>query len=112
MFFGLFKNIKYHKDLSPEEFHESIKKDKNAVLIDVRSSGEFKGGKIKGAKNLNVLSLDFSETVKNYPKEKNYYIYCRSGSRSARACRIMGKLGFKSLYNLKGGILNWKGPVS
>jgi rhodanese-related sulfurtransferase len=43
--------------------------------------------------------------------DKNYYIYCRSGARSSRACKIMGKAGFKNLYNLKGGILSWKGNI-
>ena len=39
------------------------------------------------------------------------YLYCKSGARSAAACQIMGQLGFENVYNLKGGITDWKGEV-
>ncbi|MBT7006542.1 MAG: rhodanese-like domain-containing protein, partial [Thiotrichales bacterium] len=34
---------------------------------------------------------------------------CRSGQRSATACAQMKKSGFEQVYNLKGGIISWKG---
>ncbi|MEX0273681.1 MAG: rhodanese-like domain-containing protein, partial [Flavobacteriaceae bacterium] len=42
---------------------------------------------------------------------KNYYVYCRSGNRSAQACAIMGSLGFGNVYNLEGGFMEWEGEV-
>ena len=39
-------------------------------------------------------------------KDKTYFVYCRSGNRSGQACKLMGDLGFKNLYNLSGGIMN------
>jgi len=53
-----------------------------SVLLDVRSPGEFLGGKIKGAKNIDALSQDFMNQIKNLPKDKTYLIYCRSGNRT------------------------------
>ena len=43
---------------------------------------------------------------------KVYFVYCRSGARSARACQIMGQMGFATTFNLLGGILEWEGPTS
>jgi rhodanese-related sulfurtransferase len=78
-----------------------------AVVIDVRSAGEFKGGKIQGARNLDVSSGSFTESVKNLPKNKTYLLYCKSGSQSARAAGVMAELGFEQVKNLKGGIGSW-----
>ena len=44
-------------------------------------------------------------------KSKNYYVYCRSGARSANACAIMNELGFENAYNLLGGIIEWDGDI-
>jgi rhodanese-related sulfurtransferase len=45
-------------------------------------------------------------------KSKNYYVYCRAGSRSSQACQIMDQMGFENTYNLAGGFSNWDGPIS
>ena len=50
---------------------------------------------------------DFIFDLEELDKNKNYYVYCRSGNRSAQACAIMNQLGFKNAYNLSGGILEW-----
>lgn len=44
-------------------------------------------------------------------KNKNYYVYCAAGVRSAQACGIMSQLGFETTYNLLGGMSQWDGPV-
>jgi rhodanese-related sulfurtransferase len=45
-------------------------------------------------------------------KSKNYYVYCKAGSRSAQACQIMNEMGFDHTFNLEGGFMNWKGDVA
>jgi rhodanese-related sulfurtransferase len=50
--------------------------------------------------------------IQSYNKENSYYLYCKSGARSAQACQIMSQLGFNNVYNLLGGITNWKGEIS
>jgi rhodanese-related sulfurtransferase len=42
-------------------------------------------------------------------KEKNYYVYCRSGIRSVTACKILESAGVEITFNLLGGILDWAG---
>jgi rhodanese-related sulfurtransferase len=80
---------------------------KNAMLIDVRTKPEFQSGHIKGSKNINLQSPDFSNQIGKLEKDKVYFIYCRSGARSARACSLMADQGYQ-VFNLSGGIGSWK----
>ena len=100
----LFK--KHYESLDGTTFKSRFKSDRSAVLIDVRTPSEFSGGNIRGARNINIMSPSFLKTVESLDKNKTYYIYCRSGARSGRACKTMGKMGFK-VYNLSGGIYAW-----
>ncbi len=105
--FNFFKSTpKNYEDIPSGTFHELIGKQ-NTVILDVRSAGEFAGGKISGARNIDIMSREFSNQVKNLPKDKTYLIYCRSGSRSSQACKIMADLGFENLKNLSSGIMRW-----
>ncbi len=97
---------KNYESLSAADFRERMQADKNAVLIDVRSPGEFAGEKIKGAKNINVSSADFSKKIAALDKSKIYFVYCRSGARSAMACSSMAAAGLQ-VVNLSGGIMRW-----
>jgi rhodanese-related sulfurtransferase len=107
MLFNFFKRIpKTYQDLDAEAFQEGVK-SKDAVIIDVRTGGEFAGGKIKGARNIDIMSSGFEKQITNLPKDKSYYLYCRSGNRSGQACEIMGEAGFEKVYNLAGGIARW-----
>ena len=77
--------------------------EKGAIVIDVRSNEEFNGGHIKGAINIPV---DEIETI-SYAKDETLIIYCASGIRSEKAVKKLVELGYTSLYNLDGGLLNW-----
>lgn len=78
------------------------------VIIDVRSPEEFAEGHIAGAVNLDINSPVFSAELNKMDRDKTYLVYCRAGSRSARAYLIMEKMGFNNTYNLFGGFLEWK----
>ncbi|AMC11671.1 hypothetical protein Lupro_10510 [Lutibacter profundi] len=91
--------------LSPSEFKE---KSKDHQIIDVRTPMEFKEGYIEGAKNMNLKGDDFTKEISSLDKDKPVYIYCKSGHRSGIAAKKMIELGFKEVYDLQGGILNWK----
>lgn len=105
----MFENIftKSYEDLSGTAFKNAYLMNKeNAVLLDVRTPAEFMSGTIPGAKNLDIMSYDFHEAISKLDKSKTYFVFCRSGNRSAQACSMMSKLGFKA-YNLAGGIGAW-----
>ncbi len=94
------------------EFENELLKDQDGVLIDVRTEEEYADGHLENSSLINVMDPEFSTKVDSLDKSKNYYVYCRSGQRSAAACHAMKSLGFKGrLVNLAGGILGWNGPI-
>ena len=99
-------------NLAQEDWVSQFEADENAVILDVRTVGEFNEGSIANAINIDIhLGQDFVTEIESLDKTKNYYVYCRSGMRSAKACEIMNELGFENAYNLVGGILEWEGEV-
>ena len=99
------------ENIGNDAFKSGISRE-DAVVLDVRTPIEVSEGIIPGA-----LILDYNNPSQFVPgineldKEKAYYIYCRSGARSAAACAHLSQLGFDELYNLQGGILGWDGPL-
>lgn len=77
--------------------------DDGAIVIDVRTNEEYNGGHIKGAINIPV---DEIENI-TYEKDDTLIIYCASGIRSEKAINKLVDMGYTSLYNLDGGLLNW-----
>jgi len=80
----------------------------NSQLIDVRTPKEFEQGHIKGAKLINFYSESFKEEIQELDKDKAVYLYCRSGKRSGKASKLFVELGFKEIYDLKGGYIAYK----
>jgi protein disulfide-isomerase len=94
------------KDLSVEEFAR-MAADKQNVILDVRTAGEFAAGHLPGAINLDVTAADFAARAAALDKNKVYLVHCAAGVRSARACTKLVSLGFPNLYNLPGGFRAW-----
>lgn len=68
-------------------------KAEGRVLIDVRTPEEVADGAIQGAVNLD-LQDDFRAAIAELPRDDAYFVYCRTGNRSAQAVAIMAELGF------------------
>ncbi|MDT0642490.1 rhodanese-like domain-containing protein [Zunongwangia sp. F363] len=99
-------------ELSQEEWREKLEKDKDSFILDVRTEEEVDEGYIPGSKNIDIYKgQGFVDEVEKLDKDKNYYIYCRSGKRSAQACNILDQMGYAKTYNLAGGFMNWNGDV-
>ncbi|MCB9053053.1 MAG: rhodanese-like domain-containing protein [Lewinellaceae bacterium] len=78
-------------------------------LIDVRTPEEYNEGHIEGAVNIDFYADDFEQQLQQkLDKGKPVLLYCRSGSRSAQSAEQMKALGFKEMYDLKGGFMAWK----
>lgn len=97
-----------YKNLKSDMFKKSMSEQKNVVLLDVRTPAEVAQGIIEGAIAIDFFANDFQAKISALDKDANYFVYCRSGNRSGQACQVMDQLGFKSLVNLEGGILDWK----
>jgi len=90
--------------ISPEILQN---KSDSIQLVDVRTPEEYENGHIKNAININYYNSDFSSKINKLDKNKPIYVYCKSGYRSGKSAIILKNLGFKTIYDLKGGILNW-----
>lgn len=101
----------FHKNVSIEEFvniWNENKKDKDYVLIDVRTQYEFKSGHIEGALLIDINSDSFDREISKLDKNKVYLLYCRSANRSSHAMSIMKGKGFTRVYNMQGGMLEYE----
>ncbi len=99
------------QNIDNKEFKELLKKP-NTLVMDVRTPKEVGEGYIPQATLFaDINNADAFETaLSKLDKSKNYLVYCRSGARSSKACKIMEEKGFKgSLYNLAMGITGWDG---
>ena len=92
--------------ISPIAFGEKIL-DKEVQLVDVRTPSEWEAGVIGEPLKINFLGNSFKVEIEKLDKSKPIAIYCKSGGRSAKAASLLSELGFKEIYELKGGILNW-----
>ena len=104
-------NMLQVNNLNSVEFEKYISEDENAVIIDVRTEQEFKEVRLPNSVLIDIYRQDFFEKVEQLDRSKNYYVYCRSGSRSYNAAWQMLQMGFNSVYNLESGIINWEGEV-
>jgi thioredoxin len=94
--------------LEPKQFKQEIAKADNPIILDVRTPEEVQGGKIAKAMNVNWNDPTFKDQVMGLDKSKPVFVYCLSGGRSASAAKFLTESGFNKVYELKGGILNWR----
>jgi thioredoxin len=96
----------FAQNLPVESFEKKLQETSNAFLLDVRTSGEFGGGHLPKATNIDFRSPDFASKIKDLPKDKPVFVYCLSGGRSAQAAEMLRKEGFQ-VTELQGGYLKW-----
>ena len=98
---------KKNKYIEPKNWNKFIK-NKNVTLIDVRKSMEFKLGTFKSANDPNMKNfMQFPSFFKKLNKNKKIAMFCTGGIRCEKAANFLQKKGFKEVYQLKGGILNY-----
>jgi rhodanese-related sulfurtransferase len=93
-------------DQSVSEFSSKVT-EAGVITLDVRTPGEFNEGHIEGALLVDFESGNFENEIAALDKTKTYAVYCRSGSRSGQAVKIMSDAGFTNIYNLNGGVIDW-----
>ncbi len=75
--------------------YKDLMKEKDYIIVDVRTEEEFRESHIKDAINISYEKIDGSELDKN----KNIFVYCRSGKRSKIAFEKLKNLGYE-VYDL------------
>lgn len=101
---GLVTGVKI-EDLTPRQVANS----RGLVIIDVRRPDEF-GDELGHIRDASLISLgpDFEERISHLPRTRAYLFVCRRGGRSARAARIAQMAGFPRIFNLAGGMMQWR----
>ncbi len=88
-------------NIRPGELAEFLESN-NAVIIDVRTPGEWDRGKVESALTINLSHPRFDAAISELDKDKTYLVYCNSGNRSSIASRRMAQMGFASIFNYDG----------
>lgn len=100
-----------YKNIDEKAFEAGMSQE-NAIVIDVRTPGEWYEGVIPGAELINVMDPSFADRINDMDREKSYYVYCRSGNRSGMVASFMAQRGFKEVHNLQNGIMSWSGSMA
>jgi rhodanese-related sulfurtransferase len=90
------------KQISPRDLDQK----KGIVLLDVRTNKEYTQGHIPGA--VHIPLTEIGDKVKKLKKDKDIIVFCQNGNRSIWAIKRLMGMGYKNLYNLKGGYRAWK----
>lgn len=98
---------KNSKTLDAKVFSEKISATPNPQILDVRTLEEFLADHIDNAVNIDWLGDSFVAGTEILDKTKPVFVYCKSGARSQSAAQKLEELGFKTIYQLQGGILKW-----
>ncbi len=100
-------SIGFSQVLSIDDFEKKYAEMPTAQLVDVRTTGEYGGGHLPKAQNIDYRSADFTQKIQALDKTKPIFVYCLSGGRSAEAANIMKQNGFTQVYEMGGGYLKW-----
>ena len=77
------------------------------VVLDVRTPEEHAQARLQGSVLIDFYSPSFEDELAELDKDLPYFVYCRSGNRSAQTVSLMKDLGFTEVYELEGGIQSW-----
>jgi rhodanese-related sulfurtransferase len=80
----------------------------NAVLLDVRETQEFEGGRLPNAVHIPLSQLESRGSELARSASRPIVAYCMTGNRSRMAGKALARAGFKEIYNLRGGYRAWK----
>ena len=88
------------KEIAFDEFYQ-LYQNEQLSLVDVREVDEFESLRLEGARNLPLSQL--ADTYEQLDKDQLYYVICKSGMRSARACQFLAEQGY-DVINVQGGM--------
>ena len=106
---GLVITLKNKKDnhVDPKRWNKLIS-DKNTLVLDSRKPFEYKVGSFKKSVNPGVDNFrEFPKYLNKLDKKKPIAMFCTGGIRCEKASVFLVKKGFKNIFQLKGGILNY-----
>ena len=104
---NILSSNKINNSIEPKLWN-SLLKEKNIKIIDARKPFEYEVGTFKRAENPNVNNFrDFPKYLKKFNKKNKIAMFCTGGIRCEKASAYLKRKGFKNIFQLKGGILNY-----
>lgn len=103
---GIVKTQIEVKNISARQAKELIEEGNGVFILDVRTKAEYNEFHLKGANLIPIQELE--QNISKIPKDKKVIVHCAKGKRSATACELLKNKGLKELYNVEGGINQWK----
>lgn len=103
------------REISPQALLDKLNAKEDVLLLDVRESGEYEAGHIKGAQ---LVPRGIIEAAADpaYPKhlpelaaarDRQVVVYCATSGRSAMAAAVLQMMGFRNVLNMEGGYARW-----
>lgn len=105
----VFSGPKQYQDISVTEFNEKLKVNPGLFILDVRTPEEYREVHVPGTSRL--IPVDELKRRMDELKgleDKEIYVLCRSGRRSAAASELLSTHGFKKIFNITGGVMEFK----
>ena len=105
----VFSGPKQYKEISVSEFSEKMKGNPGIFILDVRTPEEYRELHVPGTSRL----IPVEELKKRIDElkgleDKEIYVICRSGRRSAAASEMLAGHGFNKVFNITGGVMEYK----
>lgn len=95
-----------YKNINAHTFYTMLQ-EQPGILLDVRTTREFRNGHLPESGQLNYYDRDFRTRLELLPKDSPIYLYCNTGYRSERAARMLAQAGYNQVYNMQYGIMEW-----
>ena len=94
--------------ISPTTFKQWLDENRDIIILDTRNDYEIEMGAFTNAVNLHLQDFcQFTQSLKNIPREKPIVMYCTGGIRCEKAALHLINEGYNDVYQLDGGILNY-----
>ena len=99
-----------YRQISMQEAMDMMEKEKNYIILDVRTVAEYESGHIPGAICVPNETIGTEKIPELPDKDQLILVYCRSGNRSKQASEKLVKLGYTNIVEF-GGINSWPGEI-
>ncbi len=99
-----------YRQISMSEAQDMMNKEKDYIILDVRTQDEYKEGHIPNAICIPNETIGDKEIDKLPNKNQLIMVYCRSGNRSKQASEKLAKLGYTNIVEF-GGLKDWQGEI-
>lgn len=98
-------------EITPTDLKGWLDRGDVPILVDVREYFERRIADLPDHGQLRIPTGEFFQRMTELDRDRTIVLYCRSGSRSEWAARLLLERGYEKIFNLRGGVLGWRAEV-